>query len=91
MKEIRNTTARPLRVPLPQGRVLHLNPRGTGQVVAGALEHPPFQKLVEEGKVEVLGEGAPEGRHPFKEPRTGGSRTAGGRPPAGVTHSSGER
>jgi hypothetical protein len=91
MKEIRNTTPRPLRVPLPLGKVLYLNPRGTGQVPANALEHPPLRKLVEEGKLELLGEGAPESRHPFKEQRAGGTRTAGGRPPAGVTHSSGER
>lgn len=91
MKEIRNTQTRPLRVPLPQGKVLHLNPRGTGQVPATALEHPPFQKLVEAGDVEVLGDGTPESRHPLKEERATGGSAGGGRPRAGVTHSSGER
>lgn len=91
MKDIRNATTQPLRVPLPQGKVLHLNPRGTGQVPAGALEHPPFQKLVEAGEVEVLGEGAHETRHPLKEERMSGGPAGGGRPAAGVTHSSGER
>lgn len=92
MKDIRNTTTRPLRVPLPQGKVLHLNPRATGQVPASALEHPPFQKLVEAGELEVLGEGSQESRHPLKDERvSGGGAAGGGRPPAGVTHSSGER
>lgn len=92
MKEIRNTTTRPLRVPLPQRRTLHLNPRTTGQVPDSALEHPPFQALVEEGRVEVLGAGTPESRHPLKKERAIGSETGGGgRPRAGVTHSSGER
>lgn len=91
MKEIRNTTTRPLRVPLPQGKVLHLNPRSTGQVPDTAEEHPPFQKLVEAGEVEVLGEGTPENRHPLKEERASGGAAGGGRPRAGVTHSSGER
>ncbi len=68
MKEIRNTTPRPLRVPLPQGKTLHLGPRNKGQVTPQALEHPPFQKLVEDGHVEVLGEGEPQGQHPIKEP-----------------------
>lgn len=91
MKDIRNATSKPLRVPLPQGKVLHLGPRKTGQVLAAALEHPPFQKLVEAGEVEVLGEGAQEARHPVKEERGTGAAAGGGRPQAGVTHSSGER
>jgi hypothetical protein len=91
MKDIRNATLRPLRVPLPHGKVLHLGPHNTGQVPASALDHPPFQKLVEAGEVEVLGEGAHESRHPLKEERDTGGPAGGGRPQAGVTHSSGER
>lgn len=91
MKDIRNATTRPLRVPLPQGKVLHLNPKSDGQVPAAALEHPPFRKLVEAGEIEVLGEGAQETRHPLKEERGSGGPAGGGRPRAGVTHSSGER
>jgi len=67
MKEIRNPTPKPLRVPLPQGKVLHLGPWKTGRVAAAALDHPPFQELVEAEQIEVLGEGEPESRHPFKE------------------------
>lgn len=67
MKEIKNTGHAPLRVPLPQGKTLHLGPLHTGQVTASALEHPPFKKLVEDGKLEILGEGEPEKRNPLKE------------------------
>jgi hypothetical protein len=69
MKEIRNTTHLPVRVPLPQGRVLHLGPLQTGEVTAHTLEHPPFQELVAAGRIEVLGDGEPQSRNPFKEPR----------------------
>ena len=67
MKDVKNTTQRPLRVPLPGGGVLHLGPRKVGQVGANALEHPPFKKLVDSGDLEVLGEGAHEQAHPIKE------------------------
>ena len=67
MKEIRNKTRVPLRVPLPQGKTLHLGPLQNGEVGANALEHPPFKKLVDDGKIEILGDGEPDGRNPFKE------------------------
>lgn len=67
MQEIRNASHEPLRVPLPQGKVLHLGPLQTGEVSDGSLEHPPFKELVDAGKIEVLGAGEPERHHPFKE------------------------
>ncbi len=67
MQEIRNATHEPLRVPLPQGKVLHLGPLHTGEVADGTLEHPPFKEMVDAGKIEILGEGEPERHHPFKE------------------------
>lgn len=69
MKEIRNKTHEPLRVPLPQGKTLHLGPLQNGEVGDKASEHPPFKKLVEDGKIEVLGVGEPEQKNPFKEDR----------------------
>ncbi len=91
MKEIRNETHGPLRVPLPHGKVLHLGPSQTGQVPASALEHEPFKKLVEAKKVEILGEGTRETRHPLKEEK--GPATAGGtgHAPGGGVHPSGDR
>lgn len=57
---IRNVTTRPLRVPLPGGRVLHLGPGHTGQVPDDALDSPSFRVLVERGAIRVLGEHAPD-------------------------------
>ncbi len=57
MKTIVNKTARPIRVPLPGGKVLHLGPKKTGQIADNALEHARLRKLVEAGDLEVQGEG----------------------------------
>jgi hypothetical protein len=86
MKIVTNQTAGPLRVPLPQGKTLHLGPRQQGEINAAAVDHPPLQKLIEEGKLKVEGEGRPAqskpgGRqsgkhvetHGFAPPGAGGS------------------
>jgi len=57
MKTIRNKTPRPLRVPLPGGRFLHLGPGKTGQVADHAIERDAVQALVKAGSIEVIGEG----------------------------------
>ena len=67
MKEIRNKTGKPLRVPLPQGKTLHLGPRQVGEITAQTVDHPPFQEMVDAGQIEILGEGDPKSPHPFKE------------------------
>ena len=53
--EIKNTTKRPLKVSLPEGKKLFLGPGAKGNVSNKALEHPPLMKLIENGDVEVLG------------------------------------
>jgi hypothetical protein len=57
LKTIENKTTRPLRVPLPGGKVLHLGPRKTGQVADTAVEHPALRRLIESGTIEVQGVG----------------------------------
>ena len=57
VKTISNKTHRPLSVPLPRGKILHLGPGKTGQIASEAAEHPPLRKLVEAGEIEILGEG----------------------------------
>ena len=57
VKTISNKTHRPLSVPLPRGKTLHLGPGKTGQIASEAAEHPPLKKLVEAGEIEILGEG----------------------------------
>ena len=58
MKSIKNTTTAPIRVPLPQGKLLFLGPRKTGQIADPAAEHPALVKLIEAGKLEVVDDGA---------------------------------
>lgn len=58
MKIVVNKLTRPLRVPLPQGKVLHLGPRQKGQIADHAVDHEPLQALVEDGSIEVLAAGA---------------------------------
>lgn len=54
MKEIRNTTTRPIRVPLPGGKTLFIGPSQVAQIATKAAEHPGVQKLVAEGAIEIL-------------------------------------
>jgi hypothetical protein len=56
MKTVSNKTQRPLSVPLPHGKILHLGPGKTGQIAWKAVEHPPLKKLVDAGEIEILGE-----------------------------------
>lgn len=52
-KSIRNKTAGAVKVPLPQGKALHLGPNQTGHISHHDLDHPPLKKLLEDGTVEV--------------------------------------
>ncbi len=56
MKEIVNKTPRPIKVPLPGGKVLHLGPAKTGQVSDRTTESPAFRKLLDEGAIAIVGE-----------------------------------
>jgi hypothetical protein len=84
MKEIVNRTHRPIRVPLPGGKFLHLGPAKSGQVSDQAIQAPSFQKLLKSGTIELLGEGnrsvdAPQG------PATPETSTHGHKPTTVVT------
>ena len=57
MRAVSNKTQRPLSIPLPRGKTLHLGPGKTGQISSSAIEHPPLKKLVDAGEVEILAEG----------------------------------
>ena len=58
MKTVSNKTQKPLSVPLPRGKKLHLGPGKTGQIATNAAEHPPLKKLIEAGEIEIVAEGA---------------------------------
>jgi hypothetical protein len=57
MKEIRNKTGQPIRVPLPGGKTLFLGPGKQAQVADKALELGSMKKLVEAGSIEILIDG----------------------------------
>ena len=57
MKVISNKTRKPIKVPLPGGKFLHLGPAKTGQISDRASEQPSVQRLAKAGDVEILGEG----------------------------------
>ncbi len=57
MKTILNKTPRPIKVPLPLGKVLHLGPHKTGEINPKAVDHPPLKKLLDAGDLEIQGDG----------------------------------
>ena len=59
--EIKNTTKRPIKVPLPGGKRLFLGLGGTGQIAPKAAEHPPVKALIDSGDLEVVGGGRSKG------------------------------
>jgi len=62
MPTITNKTTKPLSVPLPGGKTVHLGPKASGQVSPRAAEHAPLQKLVEAGALAVVAGGAGGGQ-----------------------------
>lgn len=54
MKSVSNKSRRPISVPLPRGKVLHLGPGRTGRIASNAAEHPPLQELVAAGTIEIV-------------------------------------
>lgn len=54
MRIVVNKTNRPLKIHLPQGKVLHLGPRKEGQVTPHALDSPGVKRLIESGELEIV-------------------------------------
>jgi hypothetical protein len=74
MRTIRNNSTKPLAVPLPHGKTLHLGPGKTGQISFQAADHPPLQKLIAEGDLEFLGEGPGQEHGPAGNEKVRGSK-----------------
>src|SRR3989442_14715486 len=97
MAAVTNKTGKPLSIPLPRGKTLHLGPRKSGQISAHDIDHPGLKKLVDAGAIEILAEdsgstggegGGTQGRGPIPAHTAGrGGRGRGGRlekrPPPG--------
>ena len=89
MKTIKNKTTKPLRVPLPRGKTVHLGPAKSGQITTEAAEHPALKKLVEAGEIEVIDEEAGGGSGGPGGAGGGGARHGHGG--GGVMRRSGDR
>jgi len=59
MKTVTNKTQKPLTIPLPRGKTLHLGFGKTAAITANASEHPQLKKLVDAGQIEIHDEGSP--------------------------------
>jgi anaerobic selenocysteine-containing dehydrogenase len=81
MKMISNKTQKPLSVPLPRGKTLHLGPGRTAEVASNACDYAPLKRLVESAEIEIFDEpnevavGAGGGRagRPWAGPHASGS------------------
>ena len=56
MAAVTNKTGKPLSIPLPRGKTLHLGPRKRGHISPHDLEHPALRKLVDAGAIEIVAE-----------------------------------
>jgi len=89
MAAVTNKTAKPLSIPLPRGKTLHLGPRKSGQISSHDLEHPALKRLVDAGTIEIVAEdsgsgggdgGGTQGRAPMGGHAAGrGGRRSGDR------------
>ena len=56
MAAVTNKTGKPLSIPLPRGKTLHLGARKSVQISSHDLEHPALRKLVDAGAIEIVAE-----------------------------------
>lgn len=89
MKTIKNKTNRPLRVPLPRGKTLHLGPNKSGQIAFEAVEHAGLKKLIEAGELELVEEESGSGGEGGAGNKAGGA--AQGHGAGGMIRRSGDR
>jgi hypothetical protein len=89
MTTVTNKTRRPLRVPLPGGKTLHLGPGKAGQISSKDADDPRLKKLVEDAVIEIVDEEAQR----TSSGGDGGKKFAsgGGRTPGSGSHRSGDR
>lgn len=60
METVKNRAKKPLRIPLPRGKFLHLGLGLVGQITDEARNHAPVKALIDAGELEVLGHDHPE-------------------------------
>lgn len=87
MPNVTNKTKRPLIIPLPRGKKLHLGPGKSGEIAPNAVDHAGLKKLVEGGEIEISLEAS------GANDATGGAkqRTSAAGHTSGITRRSGDR
>lgn len=84
--DIKNTTAKPIRVPLSGGKRLFLSPGGKGQIAPKAAEHPPVKALIDAGDLEIQGVNPLQRSAGSGNPGSGGTASGSGAAGGGVRH-----
>jgi hypothetical protein len=84
MAAVTNKTGKPLSVPLPRGKTLHLGPRKSAQISSHDLDHPALRKLVDAGTIDIVAEdsgsgGGDDGGTHDRAPMPGHTAGRGGR------------
>jgi hypothetical protein len=87
MPSVTNTTKRPLIIPLPRGKKLHLGPGKSGEIAANAVDYAALKKLVEAGELEITRESSGA----IDTPGGAKQRTSAGGPPSGIKRRGGDR
>ncbi len=86
LMDIKNTTAKPIRVPLAGGKRLFLGPGGKGQIAPKAAEHPPVKALIDAGDLEIQGVNPIQHSARSGNPGSGGNSSSSGASGGGVRH-----
>ena len=90
MQTITNKTHKPLRIPLPGGKALHLGPSKSGQIADGASTSPAILRLIKEGQIEIQGDGR-HGNAGTGEGGGHGGEATHGHPPTTTVQKRGNR
>jgi hypothetical protein len=61
VKTVVNKTRSPLKVLLPQGKLLRLGPDSSGRIRDEDVEHAPVKKLIASGAIEIVAAGTETG------------------------------
>jgi hypothetical protein len=91
VKTITNKSRKPLKVPLPGGRFLHLGPLKSGQIADGAADAPAMKRLIKSGEIEILDEGAESSGAGARGRSGSGKASSHGHTPTKMVRSSGDR
>lgn len=91
MKTITNKSRKPLKVPLPGGKFLHLGPLKSGQIADGAADAPAIKRLIKAKEIEIVGEGGETAGAGAHGKSAAGKTARGGHAPTKIVRPQGDR